>query len=213
MVGFELVEFMPAQHVRPATDWLFNMATPFVQSRILQRFNRIRSGSLGDFKSLGYDLFEFREFFQTGYRIYFVRHTPNQIILLCAGSKNTQKRDIDRARDLQRMIQSDPSPKFYSYSKTIQAFLQTYQGTLAYIESHQNFEDVSWSGQELWPVMLADLVKAYGYAWISNQLGIAMKDLYEMIVQKRNIPLSLSRRLQGVFYFDPSLDLPTVVNQ
>ena len=74
LVGFELLEFMPVDKVRPATDWLFNMASYDARSIILKRMNQIRSGHLGDHKSLGYDLFEFRIFYQTGYRIYYIQN-------------------------------------------------------------------------------------------------------------------------------------------
>ncbi len=39
-----------------------------------------------------------------GYRVYFVRRGETLYLLLCGGDKSTQKRDIDRARQMAGQI-------------------------------------------------------------------------------------------------------------
>ena len=57
-----------------------------------------RTGHLGDVKALGGNLWEMRIHTGPGYRLYYVREGKNIIILLCAGEKNKQQRDIGIAR-------------------------------------------------------------------------------------------------------------------
>ena len=61
---------------------------------------RLEYGAYGDYKGLGNKLFELRFFFANGYRIYFTEHDNKIIILLCAGNKDTQDKDIALARYL-----------------------------------------------------------------------------------------------------------------
>ena len=43
---------------------------------------------------------ELRIDYGPGYRVYYVRRGPEVVILLCAGDKRTQQRDIKRAQAL-----------------------------------------------------------------------------------------------------------------
>jgi putative addiction module killer protein len=69
------------------------------RQRVDARLGRIRGGNLGDYKDLGGGLFELRLDFGPGYRIYFTREGRAVIVLLAAGEKQGQERDIRRARD------------------------------------------------------------------------------------------------------------------
>ena len=55
-------------------------------------------GHLGDTKSIGAGLKEARIDYGPGYRLYFMQHGHQWIVLLCAGDKNSQIRDIKQAR-------------------------------------------------------------------------------------------------------------------
>ena len=55
-------------------------------------------GHLGDTKSLGAGLSEARIDYGPGYRLYLMKHSHQWIVLLCAGDKNSQIRDIKQAR-------------------------------------------------------------------------------------------------------------------
>ena len=59
---------------------------------------RIETGNLGDVKSVGQGVFEYRITFGPGYRIYFAWDGDEHVILLCGGTKKRQSTDIKQAR-------------------------------------------------------------------------------------------------------------------
>ncbi len=69
-----------------------------LQARIDARLDRVRLGNFGDHKALGEGLFELRIHGGSGYRIYFATDREAIVLLLCGGGKNTQKRDIAKAK-------------------------------------------------------------------------------------------------------------------
>jgi putative addiction module killer protein len=70
------------------------------KARILARLESIAQGNLGDTKNLGNGVREIRVHVGPGYRIYFAQIDRIVLLLLCGGDKSTQKRDIERARQL-----------------------------------------------------------------------------------------------------------------
>ena len=64
------------------------------------RIRRMEQGNLGDNRSLGAGLMEMRVDYGPGYRVYYVHRGATIVILLCAGDKRTQRKDIKRARGL-----------------------------------------------------------------------------------------------------------------
>lgn len=69
-----------------------------VPSRIASRIALIQRGALGDVKSLGGGLSEFRVDYGPGYRLYAAQRGAAMVILLCGGDKRKQEADIKRAR-------------------------------------------------------------------------------------------------------------------
>jgi putative addiction module killer protein len=53
---------------------------------------------LGDVKPVGDGVSELRVDYGPGYRVYFVRRRTDVVILVCGGDKQTQERDIRRAK-------------------------------------------------------------------------------------------------------------------
>lgn len=80
--------------------WLTRISDAETKARLVRRIERLRSGSLGDHRSLGGRLLELREDFGPGYRIYFTFVSGRVIAILCGGDKRSQWRDIARARKL-----------------------------------------------------------------------------------------------------------------
>ena len=52
----------------------------------------------GDFKSVGEGVFELRLFFGPGYRIYYAEDGDIIVLILCAGKKGSQEKDIKQAK-------------------------------------------------------------------------------------------------------------------
>jgi putative addiction module killer protein len=61
-------------------------------------------GNVGDSRSVGAGVMEMRIDYGPGYRVYYVRRGEALVILLCAGDKRTQVRDIRRAQELARDV-------------------------------------------------------------------------------------------------------------
>ncbi len=78
--------------------WLAALRDERTRAVIAQRITRLAAGQLGDFRSVGGGVSELRIDRGPGYRIYFTRRDGAVIVLLCGGDKDSQVRDIARAR-------------------------------------------------------------------------------------------------------------------
>ena len=74
------------------------------KTRILIRIRRVSLGNFGDVKPVGEGVSELRLDYGPGYRIYFLRKGDTLVVLLGAGDKRTQARDIQRAIALSRVV-------------------------------------------------------------------------------------------------------------
>ncbi len=70
-----------------------------VRKRVLVRLTRAELGNCGDHKMFG-AIGEMRIHFGPGYRVYFTMRQQKIVMLLCAGDKASQARDIATARRL-----------------------------------------------------------------------------------------------------------------
>ncbi len=69
-------------------------------ARVTTTVERLQMGLIGDFKSVGGGVSEIRITYGPGYRLYYTKKENRFVILLCGGSKSSQKRDIAQARKL-----------------------------------------------------------------------------------------------------------------
>jgi len=83
-------------------DWLADLRDTVGRSRIIKRLVRLSDGQLGDVKPVGDGVHELRMFFGPGYRVYFMQQGEVVILLLAGGDKDSQSRDIERAKELAR---------------------------------------------------------------------------------------------------------------
>ena len=65
---------------------------------MIRRVLRIELGDLGDYKRVGDGVSELRIDVGPGYRVYFGTIGNSIVVLLLAGNKSTQDRDIERAK-------------------------------------------------------------------------------------------------------------------
>ena len=86
--------------------WLSRLRDGAAKGRIAQRLERASlTGNLGDAKPVGGQVFELRLSFGPGYRVYFARRGAKVILLLIGGDKSSQRRDIARAQELNRIYE------------------------------------------------------------------------------------------------------------
>jgi len=82
----------------PFLEWFDCIKNEIFRARIKRRIDRLALGLFGDYKRIDNNLFELRLHFGSGFRIYFLKHKANIIILLLGGDKGSQKKDIQKAR-------------------------------------------------------------------------------------------------------------------
>jgi putative addiction module killer protein len=85
-------------------NWLAGLKDIEAKVRIAKRIDRIAGGNFGDAKSIGNGVSELRFDFGPGYRAYYTVRGNIVVILLCGGSKQTQRRDIERAITLAKEV-------------------------------------------------------------------------------------------------------------
>ncbi len=94
----EIVLYRSRRGTVPYQLWFDSIADQRTRQVIVQRLTRHELGHSGDCKSVGDGVFELRIHFGPGYRIYFGQEGKKLIILLSAGDKSTQKKDIRKAK-------------------------------------------------------------------------------------------------------------------
>lgn len=78
-------------------EWLDALGDQRLKGRIRIRLERLEDDNFGDVKAIGGPLKELRMHVGPGYRIYFAMDGVRLVLLLCAGDKRTQGRDIATA--------------------------------------------------------------------------------------------------------------------
>jgi putative addiction module killer protein len=82
--------------------WFDKLRDTQARARILVRVRRLSLGNAGDVQPIGEGVSELRIDYGPGYRIYFKSQEKTVNVLLIGGNKRTQKRDIERAKELAR---------------------------------------------------------------------------------------------------------------
>lgn len=78
-------------------DWLHGLKDGPTHRRLLVRLRKLTLGNLGDVRPVGRGVFEMREHFGAGWRMYYIQRGDNLIIMLGGGNKSTQASDIAAA--------------------------------------------------------------------------------------------------------------------
>lgn len=77
--------------------WLHGLRDPRTRIRLARRLDKAQRGNLGDVRSVGVGVYEMREFFGPGWRMYYVQRGDTLIVMLGGGDKSTQSADIEKA--------------------------------------------------------------------------------------------------------------------
>jgi len=82
----------------PFDKWFNDLADQKAQALIDLRLERIKHGNFGNCESIGNGVCELKIDFGPGYRVYFGKLGIQIILLLCAGDKKSQRKDIEKAK-------------------------------------------------------------------------------------------------------------------
>ena len=86
------------------SQWLFGLKDGLTQRRLARRLDKVQRGLLGDVAPVGDGVFEMREFFGPGWRMYYVQQGDVLVVMLGGGDKSTQQADIAAAIALSKTI-------------------------------------------------------------------------------------------------------------
>lgn len=87
--------------------WLDHLKDKRAQVRIAARLRQAEAGNLGDWQPIEGEVSEMRVDYGPGYRLYFVRRGRVIVMMLNAGDKSTQKKNIRRALKLAAELGDD----------------------------------------------------------------------------------------------------------
>jgi putative addiction module killer protein len=80
------------------SDWMTTLRDTRAKAKIAVRIDRLRAGNPGIVAPVGDGVSEMKIDYGPGYRVYFVSHGRELVILLCGGDKSTQVKDIRSAK-------------------------------------------------------------------------------------------------------------------
>ncbi|WP_313083953.1 type II toxin-antitoxin system RelE/ParE family toxin [Pulveribacter sp.] len=78
--------------------WMDALKDKSTRARLQLRLRKAGLGHLGDVKPVGDGVWEMREFFGPGWRMYYVIRGSTIVVMLGGGDKFSQQRDIARAK-------------------------------------------------------------------------------------------------------------------
>lgn len=91
----------------PFIRWMTGLRDRPTRVRLQRRLGKAARGNLGDVRPVGGGVWEMREFFGPGWRMYYVRQGSAIIFMLGGGNKSTQARDIEQAQLLAQELQNE----------------------------------------------------------------------------------------------------------
>ncbi len=86
-------------------EWLGNLRDPLTRIRLARRLDKAQRGLLGDVVPVGEGVWEMREHFGPGWRMYYLWHRDNLVVMLGGGDKRSQAADIATAIELARTLE------------------------------------------------------------------------------------------------------------
>ena len=84
--------------------WLKKLRDRKAVFAITKRLDRAIAENFGDVTPVGEGISEMRIFVGPGYRLYFTIRQHTIILMLCAGDKSTQKKDIKKAKMMAKAV-------------------------------------------------------------------------------------------------------------
>ena len=100
--------YKTATGIEPYAEYVDSLRDRQGAAKIKARVTRAELGNLGDHRSVGQGIIELRIDFGPGYRVYAALHGNEIIVLLCAGDKSTQQKDIAQAHEYWQHFRRNP---------------------------------------------------------------------------------------------------------
>ncbi len=91
-------------HTPQFDAWLDALTDSDARAAVARRVQRAERGNFGDCKPVGEGVSEMRIDYGPGYRVYYARKGAVVYVLLIGGDKQSQQRDIARAKALWKAI-------------------------------------------------------------------------------------------------------------
>lgn len=88
-------------------EWVDSLRDMPTRIRLRRRLGKAMRGNLGDVKSIGDGVWEMREFFGPGWRMYYVMQGCTIVVMLGGGDKSTQEHDVKRAKAMAQELRNE----------------------------------------------------------------------------------------------------------
>ena len=85
--------------------WFGKLKDSMTRVRLSRRLEKAQRGLLGEVEPVGEGVFEMREFFGPGWRMYYIERGDTLIVMLGGGDKSTQSADIEKAKELSKNLE------------------------------------------------------------------------------------------------------------
>lgn len=85
--------------------WLNGLKDNMTRLRLARRLDKAQRGNLGDIKPVGQGVYEMREHFGAGWRMYYTKREKTLIVMLGGGEKSSQERDIAKAKEREATLE------------------------------------------------------------------------------------------------------------
>lgn len=92
------VIYKTLQGIEPYSEYVDSLKDRQGAAKIRLRVTRAEMGNLGDHRSVGQGVIELKIDFGPGYRVYVGLQGDKTIVLLCAGDKSSQQKDIAKSQ-------------------------------------------------------------------------------------------------------------------
>lgn len=86
--------------------WLRSLKDRTTRARLQLRLRKVSLGNLGDHRPVGNNVWELRESFGPGWRMYYIFHESAVIMMLGGGHKASQTKDIERAKAMAQELRN-----------------------------------------------------------------------------------------------------------
>jgi putative addiction module killer protein len=85
--------------------WLATIRDPLTRGRLFARLRKVSLGNLGDVAPISDGIWEMREHFGAGWRMYYIQRRKVIILMLGGGCKSTQTADIRKVKKLLLLLE------------------------------------------------------------------------------------------------------------